>query len=234
MLARLSNAVEEARLHCAWIEDTLEVEERQQLVSGLEGFAAEAGDDAAGDVGREVVGLGEGEGVVEVADDPMLVVGVVVHVGLVLDRLPQDDLRAALREERIRYVSVRREGNGLVALLRSTEDRSRVLDMVRQDQSLQGLIVDEMETEEYFGISATVQEQALLELQQTALKQNITTLRNRVNEIGVAEPLIQQQGADRVHHACDFGQRCNRAGNVACAGDGDVVDALAILVDVER
>ena len=38
----------------------------------------------------------------------------------------------------------------------------------------------------------------MLELQQTALKQNITTLRNRVNEIGVAEPLIQQQGADRV------------------------------------
>ncbi len=38
----------------------------------------------------------------------------------------------------------------------------------------------------------------MLELQQTALKQNITTLRNRVNEIGVAEPVIQQQGADRV------------------------------------
>jgi preprotein translocase subunit SecD len=43
-----------------------------------------------------------------------------------------------------------------------------------------------------------VQEQQLIELQQTALQQNITTLRNRVNEIGVAEPIIQQQGADRV------------------------------------
>ena len=117
--------------------------------------------------------------------------------GQLLDRYV-DDLRSAMRDERIRYVSVRREGNGLVALLRSTEDRSKVLDMVRQDQSLQGLIVDEMETEEYFGISATVQEQALLELQQTALQQNINTLRNRVNEIGVAEPVIQQQGADRV------------------------------------
>jgi len=117
--------------------------------------------------------------------------------GQLLDRYV-DDLRSAMRDERIRYVSVRREGNGLVALLRSTEDRSKVLDMVGQDQSLQGLIVDEMETEEYFGISATVQEQALLELQQTALQQNINTLRNRVNEIGVAEPVIQQQGADRV------------------------------------
>jgi preprotein translocase subunit SecD len=117
--------------------------------------------------------------------------------GQLLDRYV-DDLRSVMRDERIRYVSVRREGNGLVALLRSTEDRDKVLNMIRQDQSLQGLIVDEMETEEYFGISATVQEQALLELQQTALQQNINTLRNRVNEIGVAEPVIQQQCADRV------------------------------------
>jgi preprotein translocase subunit SecD len=109
-----------------------------------------------------------------------------------------DDLRAALRDERIRYVSVRREGNGLLALLRSVEDRSGALEVIRKDQSLQGLNISELDTEEYFGISATVREQQLLELQQTALKQNINTLRNRVNEIGVAEPVIQQQGADRV------------------------------------
>jgi preprotein translocase subunit SecD len=109
-----------------------------------------------------------------------------------------DDLRAALRAERIRYVSVRREGNGLLALMRSTEDRTSALDLIRWDQSLQGLTVSELDTTEYFGISATVQEQQLLELQRTALSQNINTLRNRVNEIGVAEPVIQQQGADRV------------------------------------
>ena len=114
-----------------------------------------------------------------------------------LDRFV-DDLRAALRDERIRYVSVRREGNGLLALMRSEEDRERALDIIRRDQSLQGLDVEEVAGGEYFGLSATVQEQQLLELQQTALRQNITTLRNRVNEIGVAEPLIQQQGADRV------------------------------------
>ena len=117
--------------------------------------------------------------------------------GQQLDRYV-DDLRAALRDERIRYVSVRREGNGMLALLRSEEDRAETLDLIRNDQSLQGLNIDQTESGEYFGISATVQEQQLLELQQTALKQNITTLRNRVNEIGVAEPLIQQQGADRV------------------------------------
>jgi len=114
-----------------------------------------------------------------------------------LDRFV-DDLRASLRSESIRYVSVRREGNGLVALLRSSEDREQALDILRRDQSLQGLDVETLETEEYFGIGAKGQEAQLQELQQTAIKQNITTLRNRVNEIGVAEPIIQQQGADRV------------------------------------
>ena len=109
-----------------------------------------------------------------------------------------DDLRALLRADGIRYVSVRREGNGVVALLRTPEDRARALELMGKDQSMQGLDFADMATDEYYGISGTVQEQQLLELQRTALKQNITTLRNRVNEIGVAEPLIQQQGADRV------------------------------------
>ena len=114
-----------------------------------------------------------------------------------LDRFV-DDLRATLRTEGIRYVSVRREGSGVLALLRTTEDRDRALVIMRQDPNLQGLDIEVLDTPEYFGLSGTVQEAQLLELQQTALKQNITTLRNRVNEIGVAEPVIQQQGADRV------------------------------------
>lgn len=117
--------------------------------------------------------------------------------GQQLDRYV-DDIRAVLRDEGIRYVSVRREGNGLLVLLRSEEDRSRTDSLLKSDQSLVGLQVKETNVGENFGLSATVQEQQLIELQQTALKQNITTLRNRVNEIGVAEPIIQQQGADRV------------------------------------
>jgi len=117
--------------------------------------------------------------------------------GQQLDRFV-DDIRAALRTEGIRYVSVRREGNGLLAMLRSVEDRDRTMNILRTDQSLQGLKIKELAAGETFGISATVKEAQLLALQQTALKQNITTLRNRVNELGVAEPVIQQQGADRV------------------------------------
>jgi len=114
-----------------------------------------------------------------------------------LDRVV-DDIRTALRSENIRYVSVRREGSGILTMLRTAEDRDRTLNIMRKDQSLQGLDVTELEAGEHFGLSVKVREQQLLELQQTALKQNITTLRNRVNEIGVAEPVIQQQGAERV------------------------------------
>jgi preprotein translocase subunit SecD len=117
--------------------------------------------------------------------------------GQQLDRFV-DDIRTALREEGIRYISVRREGNGLLIMLRSEEDRVRTEEIIRTDQSLVGLSVREIEQADNFGLSASVQEQQLLELQQTALRQNITTLRNRVNELGVAEPVIQQQGAERV------------------------------------
>ena len=117
--------------------------------------------------------------------------------GQQLDRYV-DDIRAVLRAEGIRYVSVRHEGNGLLVVLRSAADRDRTMNLLRTDQSLQGLNTTELTAGETFVISATVQEQQLLELQRTALKQNITTLRNRVNELGVSEPVIQQQGADRV------------------------------------
>ena len=50
-----------------------------------------------------------------------------------LDRFV-DDIRAALRDERIRYISVRREGNGLVAVLRTAEDRDQAMNVLRRDQ----------------------------------------------------------------------------------------------------
>ncbi len=114
-----------------------------------------------------------------------------------LDRVV-DEIRTALRSERIRYVSVRREVSGILVLLRTAQDREGTLNIMREDQSLLALDVNEVDTGEHFGLRVMVKEQQLIELQQTALKQNIVTLRNRVNEIGVAEPVIQQQGADRV------------------------------------
>ena len=109
-----------------------------------------------------------------------------------------DDVRAALRDASIRYVSVRAEGGGVRILLRNEEDREKTERIIDRDQGLDGLSLRSLPAGETFGLQATIREEALLELQQTALKQNITTLRNRVNELGVAEPVIQQQGADRV------------------------------------
>ena len=117
--------------------------------------------------------------------------------GQQLDRFV-DEIRAAMRDKGIRYVSVRREGAGLLVLLRSKEDRDSTVEFMKSDQSLQGLDLIEQDIGDKFGISAKVKEAQLIELQQTALQQNVTTLRNRVNELGVAEPIIQQQGADRV------------------------------------
>ena len=87
--------------------------------------------------------------------------------------------------------------------LRSEEDRENAtLDVIEAGSELRraGYWTRWIPAGEYLrylqaGLSSI---QQLQELQQTALKQNITTLRNRVNELGVAEPIIQQQGADRV------------------------------------
>ncbi|NKI35830.1 protein translocase subunit SecD [Wenzhouxiangella sp. XN79A] len=107
-----------------------------------------------------------------------------------------DDIRNLLRDERIRYRSVRREGETLVAELRTPEDRDEALAQITGE--LPELELEAADGVETFNIRATVLPEVMVEMQQTALQQNITTLRNRVNELGVAEPIIQQQGADRI------------------------------------
>ncbi|MEE4174647.1 MAG: protein translocase subunit SecD, partial [Xanthomonadales bacterium] len=103
-----------------------------------------------------------------------------------------DSIRATLRDEGIRYVTVREEAGGIRILLRTEEDRAETERIINRDQNLAGLNLRDLPAGETYGIQATIQEQALLEVQQTALKQNITTLRNRINELGVAEPVVQQ------------------------------------------
>jgi preprotein translocase subunit SecD len=107
-----------------------------------------------------------------------------------------DDIRNLLRDDRIRYRSVRVQGDELVAELRSEEDRESALQALAQE--LTELEVESFDGSQTFNIRASVRPEVMTELQQTALQQNITTLRNRVNELGVAEPIIQQQGAERI------------------------------------
>jgi preprotein translocase subunit SecD len=106
------------------------------------------------------------------------------------------DIRNILRAQSIRYLSVRVDRNAIVAELRSAEDRDRALSVI--DRELDELLLEARDGSETFNLRAQIDENILRELQQTALSQNITTLRNRVNELGVSEPIIQQQGADRI------------------------------------
>ncbi|MFU8877374.1 MAG: protein translocase subunit SecD [Wenzhouxiangellaceae bacterium] len=107
-----------------------------------------------------------------------------------------DDIRNLLRDERIRYRSVRAERAQLVVELRTEEDRQEALRNISRD--LEELETETFDGSETFNIRARVRTEVMDDLQRTALQQNITALRNRVNELGVAEPIIQQQGAERI------------------------------------
>ncbi|MEE4639473.1 MAG: protein translocase subunit SecD [Wenzhouxiangella sp.] len=106
------------------------------------------------------------------------------------------DIRTVLRQGNLRYRSVRLDRNSIVAELRTAEDRDRAISLIERE--LEELTVEARDGGETFNLRASIDEAILQELQQTALRQNITTLRNRVNELGVSEPIIQQQGAERI------------------------------------
>ena len=106
------------------------------------------------------------------------------------------DIRLVLRNAGIRYRSVRVDRNDIVAELRGLEDRQEANRIIARD--LPELTLENRDGSETFNIRANIDETVLQELQQNALQQNITTLRNRVNELGVSEPIIQQQGASRI------------------------------------
>ena len=109
-----------------------------------------------------------------------------------------DDIRTLLRSKTIRYVSVRSDPEGVLVQLRTAEDRDEALNAIQRDPNIEGLSLEESLGSETFNIRGTTEENQLQTLQQTALQQNITVLRTRVNELGVAEPSIQQQGRDRI------------------------------------
>jgi preprotein translocase subunit SecD len=105
------------------------------------------------------------------------------------------DLRGALRENKIQYSGISREGQTLQVKFRDPAALAKAVALVEKE--MPDLAVKVQEGEEPTLI-ATLKPQAQNRIQEFSLKQNITTLRNRVNELGVAEPIIQQQGLDRV------------------------------------
>ena len=107
------------------------------------------------------------------------------------------DVRDQLKEEKIRYKSVlRRTGDGIVVNLRKAEDVETTRDIIRRQNP--DLNVTVSSDDARLEVLATLSEEGERALKRLAIQQNITTLRNRVNELGVAEPVIQQQGDTRI------------------------------------
>ena len=108
------------------------------------------------------------------------------------------DIRTQLRDNRIRYKTItRRRDGGLLIRFRGADQRRQGITEI--EDNFPDLELDQPEADsDEFPLAARLSDNAVKETRRLALQQNITTLRKRVNELGVAEPIIQQQGLERV------------------------------------
>lgn len=106
------------------------------------------------------------------------------------------DIRSLLRDKKVYYSGIAREGDRVVVRFREREQRVAALKLLEKE--LPDLQLREQESGGEATIVASIKPEVVKKEQDLALQQNIQTLRNRVNELGVAEPIIQQQGADRI------------------------------------
>ncbi len=106
------------------------------------------------------------------------------------------DVRTLLRDKNIRHTGITRDGNAVVVRFRDRDTlvaaRSTLIDQLTDFNWVESLEGAD------FKLTGNLKPDAASRVQSAAITQNITTLHNRVNELGVAEPVIQQQGADRV------------------------------------
>ncbi len=106
------------------------------------------------------------------------------------------DIRTSLREKNVRHSGINRNGQTIEIRFRDTqtlaEAKAILLDQFTDLQS-----VDIQDGADY-KLTASIKPEAARRVQDQALKQNMTTLHNRINELGVNEPVIQQQGQDRI------------------------------------
>ncbi|ALT00484.1 protein translocase subunit SecD [Lacimicrobium alkaliphilum] len=104
-----------------------------------------------------------------------------------------DDFRNSLREERLRYRRVEQQGDKVEVQFRDQETLEQAIRFLSTNNP--DLEIEDIGEQT---LAANLSEQRQREIQEYALKQNITIMRNRVNQLGVAEPVIQRQGADRI------------------------------------
>ena len=106
------------------------------------------------------------------------------------------DMRTLLRDKNVRHAGIERQSNGIVVKFRDEPARVRARELV--GDAMADLALTDGNDGADLKLTATIKPEAERRVQESALKQNITTFHNRVNALGVAEPVIQQQGADRI------------------------------------
>ncbi|WP_337428315.1 protein translocase subunit SecD [Parasutterella sp.] len=106
------------------------------------------------------------------------------------------EVRTLLRDHKIRHAGIVRVGETLEISFRNEQDLEAAMDVLRNRQT--DLTFAKEDQNGKFMIRATMSQKAMSDVQSYALKQNVATLHNRINELGVAEPVIAQQGADRI------------------------------------
>jgi preprotein translocase subunit SecD len=106
------------------------------------------------------------------------------------------DIRTTLRGKEIRYAGIARDGQNVVVKFRDGETRDKAAAEIGKQNP--DLLLNQSEAGSEYSITAALRPEVQKRIQEFAIQQNISTLRNRVNELGVAEPIVQQSGADRV------------------------------------
>lgn len=106
------------------------------------------------------------------------------------------EIRLLLREKNIRHAGITRDGNALEVRFRDAATRTQALDLMTAQMPDMTWVAGG--AGEDLTLTGSLRPEAARRVQDQALKQNITTLHNRVNELGTSEPVIQQQGLDRV------------------------------------
>ena len=106
------------------------------------------------------------------------------------------DIRSQLRDKNVRHAGISREGDTVVIRFRDAETREKARKIIAEQ--IPDLQLTDSNSGSELLLVAAIRPEAQKRTQELALKQNIQTLHNRINELGVAEPVIQQQGSDRV------------------------------------
>ncbi len=106
------------------------------------------------------------------------------------------DFRTALRREKVNYFGISREGQNVQVRFSDTKELEAARKVLSKDYP--DLTFNDSTDGKEFVLTASIGEAAKKKIQEFALKQNLQTLHNRINELGVAEPIVQQQGFDRI------------------------------------